>query len=197
MELQETINTTLSKAFEIILNQKIKLDEEQGSAFDKVDEKVIQLVFTDIKQTFFVIYQRSDELGSFVVQSHLLGQADSKLTTTIIDWISHKTTAKEDDAIGFDFLNALHTIEIDWEEMLSKYTGDLIAFQVGNTIRKGQEKSNVAKQKMGKTMEEYLHFEANLLPTKSQVNRFKKQVQETATAIDALEQRIETLLRRH
>lgn len=196
MQIQETISTSLSKAFELILNQKIKLDEEQGSGFDKVDEKVIQLTFTDIKQTFFIIYQTDGENNGFVVQTHLLGKADSQLKSTIIDWVSHQTHANEDDAIGTDFLKALHSIEIDWEEMLSQYTGDMIAFQIGSTLRSGQQKAKAAKQKVGKTIEEYLHFEANLLPTNSQINRFKKQVQQTEIAVNALEQKIQTSLQK-
>jgi ubiquinone biosynthesis protein UbiJ len=193
MSIKETISTSLSKAFELILNQKIKLDEEQGSAFNKVDEKVIQLTFTDIKQTFFVIYQSNNENNTFVVQTHLLGQADSQLKTTIIDWISHQTKADKRDTVGTDFLTALHSIEIDWEEMLSHYTGDMIAFQIGSTLRNGQQKLKATKQKTGKTIEEYLHFEVNLLPTKSQVNRFKKQVQQTEKSVDELEKRLKAL----
>ena len=195
MSIQETITSTLSKAFELILNAKIKLDEEQGSAFNAVDEKVIQLSFTDVKQTFFVIYQTDDESNAFVVQTHLLGKPDSQLKTTITDWISHKTVAKEDDVVGIAFLNALHAIEIDWEEMLSQYMGDMVAFQIGTTVRNGQQNINSAKQKVGKTLEEYLHFEVNLLPTKSQVNRFKKQVEQTAIAVDTLEEKIDSLFR--
>ncbi len=196
MSVKDTITTTLSKAFELILNQKIKIDEEQGSAFDKLDEKVIQLTFSDIKQTFFIIYQTGQETGFFTVQSHLLGQADSQLKSTIVDWISHDTVADKDDKVGTDFLNALHSIEIDWEEMLSHYTGDMIAFQIGSTIRQGQKNLKSAKDSAGKTIAEYLHFETNLLPTQSQVNRFKKQVQQTEQAVNNIEQRIQKLTKK-
>jgi ubiquinone biosynthesis protein UbiJ len=199
MEIKETISNTLSKAFELILNQKLKLDDQQGADFNQIDEKVIQLSFTDLEQTFFIIYQSSqsslqpETTGNFIVQTHLLGQADSQLQTTLLDWISHKTTAKKDDEIGRYFINAIYNIAIDWEEAISKYTGDFIAFKLGNTLRQGQEKIKSSQQKVGKIIEEYLHFEIDLLPTKLQVNSFKKQVQQTATAVEELEKRIQNI----
>ncbi len=191
------IQTTLSKTFETLLNQALKLDDDQGNGFNVLDEKVVQVTFTDLKQTFFLIYQAPEQAqntGEFVVQSHLMGQADSHLKTNIIDWIQHNTQAEPEDSVGQTFLQAAHAIEIDWEEGLSKMTGDMVAFKVGSWVRTGQQKAQSTKQKVGDTLEEYLHFEANLLPTQSQVNRFSKQVQQTAQTVEALEARIQALL---
>jgi len=195
-QAKSLISTSLSKAFELILNQALKLDETQGKALEAVDEKVIQLTFSDLKQTFFVIYRQPTQAnapGEVTVQTHLMGQADSHLTTTTLNWVQHKTEAKPDDAIGTAFLNAIHNIEIDWEEGLSNIIGDPLTFQVGSLVRNLQKNGQAAKQKIGDTLEEYLHFEANLLPTQSQVNRFNQKVADTAKAVDALATRIHTL----
>lgn len=196
----------LAKGIEALLNQALKLDEDAGEAFAPCDEKVIQLTFTDFEITQFIIYQiatsntdttDSDTLsqGSFTVQSHLLGAPDAHLQMTVADLLQGPDAVKTfgDQALATDFLQALKNLEIDWEEQLSKLTGDLIAFKVGSTVRRGQKHLNVAQQKIADTLKEYLQFEVELLPTSSQVNRFNQQVTETTDAVDALAERIEAL----
>lgn len=194
----------LAKGIETLLNQALKLDEDASEAFAPCDEKVIQLTFTDFQITFFIIYQiatpnndANDEnaFGHFTVQSHLLGAPDAHLQMTVADLLKGPDAVKTfgDQALAADFLQALKGLEIDWEEQLSKLTGDLIAFKVGSTVRRGQKHLNVAQQKIADTLKEYLQFEVELLPTASQVKRFNQQVNETASAVDTLADRINAL----
>lgn len=197
---QELVQTTLAKLFESILNQAIQLDEMHGEGFAAVDEKVIQLSFTDLRHSFFLVYQipslsaeteESARLGQFTVQMHLMGTADSHIRTTLSDWLTHKTQAP--DATGQAFLDAIHAIDIDWEEQLSKYVGDAVAFKVGSGVRSTRKTVESAKQKAGQTLQEYLTYEVNLLPTKAQVRHFNQQVSDLAQATEALEARIAKL----
>ncbi|WP_024851831.1 ubiquinone biosynthesis accessory factor UbiJ [Hydrogenovibrio kuenenii] len=195
---QEWTSTTLSKIFEVILNKTLAMDEMQGIGFQMLDEKVIQLTFTDLKLTFFIIYQtnvqnneESARLGHFTVQTHLMGSADTHIKTTLLDWLN-KTTVTE-SPLGTAFLAALYTIDIDWEEQLSHYTGDFIAFNIGQTARSTKANFKAAKQKAGVTLKEYLQFEINLLPTKLQVCHFNQEVDELSDDVDALSARIDAL----
>ncbi|PLA74403.1 hypothetical protein CYQ88_05840 [Hydrogenovibrio sp. SC-1] len=196
----------LAKGIETLLNQTLKLDEDASEAFAPCDEKVIQLTFTDFEITFFIIYQLTSSdsestepeilsQGSFTVQSHLLGAPDAHLQMTVADFLQGPDAVKSfgDKALATEFLQALKGLEIDWEEQLSKLTGDLIAFKVGSTVRRGQKHLNAAQQKIADTLKEYLQFEVELLPTPSQVKRFNQQVTETTDAVDALAERIKAL----
>lgn len=196
----------LSKGIEALLNQAIRLDEDAGEGFAPCDEKVIQLTFTDFGITQFIIYQidathneTTDTDGSapgrFTVQSHLLGAPDAHLQMTLADILQGPDAVKTfgDKSLAADFLDALKNLEIDWEEQLSKLTGDLVAFKVGSTVRRGQKNLNIAQQKIADTLKEYLQFEVELLPTTSQVKRFNQQVSDTAEDIEALAARIEAL----
>lgn len=194
----------LAKGVETLLNQALKWDEDAEEAFAPCDEKVIQLTFTDFQITFFIIYQLaepSDEtlaenaLGNFTVQSHLLGSPDAHLQMTVADCLQGSDAVQTfgDRALAANFLQALRGLEIDWEEQLSKLTGDLIAFKVGSTVRRGQKNLNVVQQKVAETLKEYLQYEVELLPTSSQVKRFNFQVIETADAVETLAKRIQAL----
>lgn len=199
---QEFARTAFAKLFELILNQALSMDEMQGIGFRMLDEKVIQLTFTDLKQTFFIVYQLPDEtasqvdqksarLGSFTVQTHLMGSADAHIKTNMVDWLKHRTEAEGELATAF--LAALYTIDIDWEEHLSHYVGDFIAFNLGQTARSAKSGIKTAKQKAGVTLKEYLQFEINLLPTEIQVAHFNQDVDEIAEEIDALAARVDKL----
>jgi len=200
----------VAKGIETLLNQAIKLDEDAGEGFACCDEKVIQLTFTDFELTFFIIYQlpeSHDETaqamavsqGHFTVQSHLQGEPDAHLQMTVADCLQGSDAVKTfgGKALATDFLQALKGLEIDWEEQLSKLTGDLIAFKVGSTVRRGQKHLNSAQQKIAETLKEYLQFEVELLPTASQVNRFNHHVTETTDAVESLANRIEVLQATH
>lgn len=186
----------IAKGLETLLNQLLKRDEDQGAAFAPCDEKVIQLSLSDMGNTFFITHQINDDQADFTVQTHLMGQADAHIRIALGDLMAKNPAEKivGDVALGQTFLDALYSVEIDWEEQLSHVTGDLIAFKVGHAVRSGLKTKQVAKQKIGDTLKEYLQFEVNLLPTKHQVSAFKQKVQTTAEAVDALDARIAALM---
>lgn len=194
-KLPGLVKTGLSKAFETLLNQMLKLDEDLDSELKPLDEKVIQLTLKDISQTFFIIYQQQDEQGHFSVQTHLMGAPDCHIKTNLTNLMAKSNQPEMQGApeLGQCFMDALGNLEIDWEEQLSKLTGDLVAFKVGHAVRETQKTKQAAKQKAGETFKEYLQFEVNLAPTQSQVSRFSKHVSQTAEAVDALEARINAL----
>ncbi|BBP44202.1 ubiquinone biosynthesis accessory factor UbiJ [Thiosulfativibrio zosterae] len=194
-KLPGLVKTGLSKGLETLLNQLIRLDEEQGKGFAPCDEKVIQLTLGDVSQTFFIIYQITDKQGEFSVQTTLMGAPDCHIKTRLGALINQQPAERitGDEILAQQFLNALADLEIDWEEHLSHYTGDLVAFKVGHAVRTGIDAKQQAKQKAGDTFKEYLQFEVNLLPTQHQVAAFNQKVNATQSAVDALENRINAL----
>lgn len=183
------IEMTLAKTIEWMFNQAVSMDEFEGESLQAVDEKVIQLTFTDIAQTFFVTYYADQK--KFTVQNHLMGSADAHVKTTVTEWIAHKTAS--DETLAQAFVDAMQSIEIDWEEHLSKYIGDTAAFRMGHTARSGKKALDGATQKVNDTVKEYLQFEVNLIPTRSQINYFNLQVDEVAERVEQLQQKLASL----
>lgn len=186
----------LSQVFEFALNQAVRLDEQQGQAFEPLNDKVIALQLNDLNTTMYVLFT---DYG-ISVQNALQGQADAKIETTLADLLAFaqtgllkKATYQADETLAETFVNALASLEIDWEEHLSHYTGDLIAFKIGHAARSIMQTKTAAKQQIGETLKEYLQFEINALPTHSQVQRFGKHVLHTQKDVEALEKRINAL----
>jgi ubiquinone biosynthesis protein UbiJ len=187
---------TLSSVLETLLNQALRLDEHQAQAFEPLHDRVIQLNLLDLRQTLFILFT---EYG-VQVQTHLQGEADAAIDTQIDALLQLKSTGtlkkavvQGDTALAEAFIRALASLEIDWEEHLSHYTGDLIAFKIGHGLRTLLDTKEAIKHQAGDTLKEYLLFEINALPTRSQVTRFSQQVGQTQSAVDALEARLTAL----
>ena len=191
------LKTTKAKVIEMALNEAIRLDEMQGRAFEPLEDSVITITLTDIQLAFdfaFTAY-------GVGVSSEPSQSADSLIETTFIDFLAlpkqaglPKAKLSGNEIKAEQFIHALATLEIDWEEHLSHYTGDLIAFKIGHGVRSILQAKQSAKEQAGDTLKEYLQFELQATPTQSQVNHFNQHVTKTATALDKLETRIESLL---
>jgi len=190
------VNLGLSKSFEIAFNAALQLDNEHGRAFDVLDGKVVELWIAPAKTPLFCLINQ----GKVSTQGVLNGEADVTLKTGMRQLIAlsqgepfeHKYI-KGDKQIGQDFVTAMQSLEIDWEEHLSHYTGDLIAFKVGQGIRSFMAGKQNTKQQIGDTIREYLHFEINTLPTRNQVEHFVKDVEQTHFDIESMAERISQL----
>ncbi|WP_019556988.1 ubiquinone biosynthesis accessory factor UbiJ [Thiomicrorhabdus arctica] len=191
------VNISLSKTIESVLNTAIRLDEEQGQAFKGLEDKVIKVTLTPVTSPVYFLFT------SYMVsvQNQLTGEPDAALECTLFDFMSLPlnrtlpTSLMEGDTdLAMQFIDGLCGLDIDWEEHLSHYTGDLVAFKIGHGIRSFFEQKQTTKNNLGETVKEYLQFEINALPTQSQVKRFVQQVQQTQDEIDQLALRIEALL---
>lgn len=198
------LSLTVAKTIEAALGQAIRLDERQGRAFEPLEDSVIALYLSDIKLTLnFMFTAYGVTVSSADNQaSSQQWSAESTITTTIGELLTLPKQAGLPNSIlsgnkikAEQFIHALATLEIDWEEHLSHYTGDLLAFKIGHGVRSLLQTKHAFKAQAGETLKEYLQFELDALPTHSQVNDFNQHVSETASALESLEQRIEQLVK--
>lgn len=190
------VEITFSKTLETALNRAIALDEDNATGFNQLEGKVIAFYVAPFKPCFYCIINDS----SVAISQNLMGQADCTLQTELNSWLNltiesqfNATCSDGDKTIAQQFIQALEQLEVDWEELLSHYTGDLVAFKVGHGLRTFLDKKQSAKQQAGETIREYLQFEINSLPTKSQVKHFMKDVDNLQNDVDSIEQRIQSL----
>ena len=190
------VNISISKTIESVLNTAIRLDEQKGAVFSDLEDKVIALSLSPLEAPLYFMF--TNYMVS--VQNQLTGDADAEIEASMFDFVTlpiNKTlpfkTLKGDEHIASIFVNGLCTLDIDWEEHLSHYTGDLLAFKIGHGFRTLFDKKQSAKVTAGETIKEYLQFEIGTLPTKSQVARFKLGVEKITDEVDQIEARIEAL----
>lgn len=191
------VSIVLAQALEAALNQAMHLDLEEGQALKALPPAVIALQINPLKTPFYCLLNEQQ----ISVQTHLSGSADANIQGGISDWLALAEDHPKldvfqlsgDSDLAQRFLKALTAIEIDWEEHLASLTGDLIAFKVGHGVRSYLGLKRRQRDYIQQTVKEYLQFEIEAVPTKSQVQHFNQDVTELSRQLDELEARINKL----
>lgn len=98
-----------------------------------------------------------------------------------------------DTRIGQRFSQALADLDIDWEEQLSRVTGDIPAHEIGRALRALLREGRRVRRSAGDNLSEYLTEEARLLPHRFEVEDFLEDVDTLRDDVDRLEARIALL----
>ncbi|MBI3545030.1 MAG: SCP2 sterol-binding domain-containing protein [Gammaproteobacteria bacterium] len=98
-----------------------------------------------------------------------------------------------DIELGSQFQQIMKNIDIDWEEQTARVAGDVMAHQLGNTLRGLRQWSQQAWRTVGDNTVEYWQEESRALPTRFRVDAWRESVQTLQNQTDSLAQRIERL----
>lgn len=98
--------------------------------------------------------------------------------------------------LGQHFKRLFDSLEIDWEEQLSRYTGDIIAHKLGDLARTGIEWRQQASEILRQDIAEYLLQEDHVVPEKQELEGFFSQIDELREDADRLDARIRRLKER-
>jgi ubiquinone biosynthesis protein UbiJ len=94
---------------------------------------------------------------------------------------------------GQAFRAILDGMDIDWEEQVSRVTGDVLAHQLGNLARKTGDWLRHGRQTLEQDLGEYLQEESRVLPSRIEIENFIADVGATAMAVERLEARLQRL----
>ena len=87
-------------------------------------------------------------------------------------------------------------IEIDWEELLSHYVGDIAAHQMGRVINTGLSNIRDIMTSLKNSSSEYLRFEAEILPDQGLIDEFSRDVESLRDDTERLKSRVQRLERK-
>jgi ubiquinone biosynthesis protein UbiJ len=96
---------------------------------------------------------------------------------------------------GQAFKAILDAMDIDWEEHLSRLTGDAIAHQLGNTARRAGRLLQHGRRSLEQDLGDYLREELRLLPARIEIQNFADEVTRLRTGADRLTARVRRLQR--
>lgn len=192
-----------AQALEGALNRALKWEAYQTAPFATFEGKVIKICIEPLPHTFIAIVD-----NRFHAQSTLHGEADASIQAPLPVWKQALPQLREDTLPDIDcsrfeisgdqilaeaFLNTLAQMEIDWEEALSQRTGDLLARQIGQGIRGYFDYKQSLRTSAKETLEEYLKYELQALPTSLEVKTFVDEVNELEQHLKTIEQRLNAL----
>ena len=92
--------------------------------------------------------------------------------------------------VGAEFSRILSEVDIDWEQILSQFVGDTVAYQAGQLVAGSAKWLKERQQTLQSETSEYLTEESQLTPAEAEINHYLDQVDELRMSVDRLEARI-------
>lgn len=197
-----SLPVTMSAAMEMAINRYLALDPAAAARMQALAGKVIGIELRDVNLCFFML-PAQDQLH---VHGHFDGEADTTLRGTSLAMARMSLSDNASDSLfsgdveisgdvelGEQFRAVIDGIDIDWEEQLSKLTGDVIAHQVGNVVRGVMQWGKKAAGTLEQDLAEYLQEESRVLPVRYDVDDFVNAVDEVRMAVDRLQARVQRL----
>lgn len=185
------------------INALLQLDPMACKKLAPHHGKVIGIHLRGPEITLYFVPNQQGRLQLF---DHIEGEPDALLSGSPLDLL--RSGDKEQGsrqlfagrvgisgatALAHDFGATLGGLDIDWEEPLSKFTGDILAHQIGSVVRKTAHWAKSTSSRMEANLGEYLTEEARLLPHPLEVEAFITQVDELREHSDRLSARVRLL----
>jgi len=187
---------------EAVINRYLRLDPETGPRMAALSGRCIGIELRGLDLTLFIF---PDEHG-IQLRDHIEGEADTVLRGTPLGMarlglggntektlFSGEVVIEGDVETGQAFKGILDGLDIDWEEQLSRLTGDVIAHQLGNTARLGRRAFRHGLATLEKDLGEYLQEELRVLPSRIETENFSADVTRISMDIDRLTARLQRL----
>lgn len=194
--------TVITAAIEAALNRVLQLDEDSVARLSRLQGKVIAIEFSGLDVALYLI----PEAGNLTVYGRFEGEADTVLRGSPLALMRMGLAKHAGDVVfagdviisgdvelGQEFRDILDGLDIDWEEHLSHFTGDLVAHKVGNLLRGAVAWGQQTADTLGQDTAEYLQEESDMLPNRDEVDAYLSEVDRLRTDVDRLEARAQRL----
>ena len=190
---------------EIGSNKLLALDEAIIQRCVGLQGRCISIEFTDLELTLYCHpgnwgIRLSQETPPKDVDATISGRLfallnmgieDDKVSTSIRERVSINGDAR----VAQQMQKIITDIDIDWEEVLAQYTGDVLAFQIHQQARKTARFLQQGLTSLMQTNSEYLREEARMTPHQAEFERFQSDVTTIRHDVDRAEARIRRLSR--
>lgn len=189
---------------ETTINRAMALDPASQARLAKLQGKLIQFTISDWLIDIYITPQRD----GLQLQTHTHSVPDVSISARLPDLIAlsvknidtealfqHPLKISGDTQLGEEVRAIFQSIDIDWEEQVSKIFGDTIAYKMGKIFRHTRKSINTVVNSFNRNVNEYLHFESRLCPASSEINLFCAEVDTLRNDIERANARIEILTR--
>jgi len=192
----------LLAGLEAALNRYLRLDPDTAARMAALQPRSIAIELTPLQLTLYVLPAdsgvrlppRLETAPDTVLRGTPLGLAQLGLGSQSGKTLfSGSVTIEGDVETGQAFKAILDEMDIDWEEQLSRLTGDAIAHQLGNTARRAAGILQHGRRTLERDLGEYLQEELRLLPTRIETENFSADVSRIGMDTDRLAARIRRL----
>jgi len=189
-----SLNTLIVSSF----NRYLDCDPERAQALENINDKILSITIKEANFTLIMQVQNarffeadlSQQIdASIIVSMHVLsgkmgGQDQNQLFKDGIIEI------QGDSHVASVFNKVMNEIEIDWQDVISKYTGDIVAHQITTGAKSVASVLRRLGDNLRLDVRDYLQDDLQIAVTESEVEHFVEQVDDLRARTDRLEARL-------
>ncbi len=196
------IKPLLTSTMETALNQFLSLDQDASLFLKPMAGKIIAIKVLPFNETIYLCptEDKIQILESYTpeVDATISGTLSalglmSLSSTPMRSIFSGEVKIEGDTHLAHKFQQLFDSLDIDLEEKLSQFTGDIIAHKIGNLFRTGQQWTEESIETFKLNSKEFLQEEIRDLPAGPEADIFYHQVDEIRSDFDRLCARVEQL----
>ena len=184
MSLTTEIILTLTEALETSINLVLKQDPDTLKKFTSLQGNVLAFDLTDLDLSLYLfphsegvqVQYLYEKQADTILQGSSLAFINMSLGDSTESFFSGEIRIKGDIELGQQFKRILDQLDLDWEEWLSSYTGDLIAFKTSRFIHNLNAWGKDTLKILQLDIQEYLQDEGQLTPHSAELEDFASKV---------------------
>lgn len=200
------ITRSLAATVESALNGYLRQDPASRGRMHGLEGKAVAVELQALNTTLYFV-TGPDHVR---VHDHLDRPVDATLIGTPLGMLRAATSADEagtaatgtieikgDTETAQTFSRLLTSVEIDWEEHLSRACGDTVAHKTFTTLRELRRWSSRTLRILGEDAGDYLREETRLLPSRDEIDAWSEAVDTLRADTDRMQKRLERVEPRH
>lgn len=202
MSLVAELAMGVTSGLETALNSALRLDPESFNKLERFSGKVIAIELQGLELRLYLL-PGADGIS---LMSQYEAEPDTILSGTPLAMakmalgpdasqvlFAGEVTIQGDVETGQGFKRLLDELDIDWEEHLARYTGDITAHKLGDLLRVTTAWGQQALGILARDATEYFQQEGQDLPVPATVRQFMHDVDELQDDAARLETRVTRL----
>lgn len=199
----ERLTAGLLDALEVLVNRTLELDEFTLAALRGLSGKTIAIELRDTRIRFFLTLHE----GGIRLAGVHEGKTDVTIRGSPSNVLRYLLASRKggtagdleisgDVALARDLHEIFAGLEPDWEEALSRRIGDTAARKLSVLFQSTRTAAREARHSLAMDISEYLRFEKQMVPERSEVERFLSAIDVLRDDVARLKFRLDRLARR-
>ena len=174
-----------------LIDQALRTDAEAQKRLQAMGSRTIRLELLPLPAVGLRIgdgrlaVESPEERADLVVRGHL-----AAFVRYVLAGRADGIRLEGEGEIAQDFRDFLGTLDIDWEELLSRAVGDVPARMMMRTLEECRQVARNFGAAAESNTRDYLHEESGLLPSASELGRFVREVDRLRDDLERLELRL-------
>ena len=185
------------------MNHALALDEAMHDKMHMLHGKVLEIIISPLNVNFFIRFADElllldvyDGVADAIIRSSPLGLIRLSVlpASKVRSLFNDEIKISGDVALGQQVKTLFDEIDIDWEGHLARFTGDVVAYQVGSLVRQSLAFKRQISESLRYNVTEYLQEELRVFPPREEINDFFNDIDELWLNVERIEAGVNQLL---